>query len=161
MIVDLADLKTRLTAVEDDLTGVPFLRLHTFPGERPLHLCLTDRLRKRARKGRVWKSTGFLTAMKNAAYGYQEGHTHSRGGADGIFALDRSFTPANRMMSLLFAGYLDKPRSGAKTVAVTLGVSVEDLKPVRLVSHHMRLLGLISRQETGDWLVLVDYDDTK
>lgn len=159
--MNLADLKARITATEANLDGAPFLRLHTFPAERPLHLCLTARLRRRARKGRVWKSAGFLTAMKNAAYGYREGHTRSRGGADGIFALDRTFTPPNRMMSLLFAGYLDKPRSGAEAVAATLGVPLAELEPVRLVSHHMRLLGVVSRQEDGDWLVLVDYDDTK
>ena len=31
----------------------------------------------------------------------------------------------------------------------------------RLVSHHMRLLGVLSSSATEDWLVLVDYDDTK
>jgi len=32
---------------------------------------------------------------------------------------------------------------------------------VRLVSHHMRLLGVLRRTDTGDWLVLVDLDVTR
>ncbi|OWK36609.1 hypothetical protein FRUB_09172 [Fimbriiglobus ruber] len=30
--------------------------------------------------------------------------------------------------------------------------------PVRLVSHHLRLLGVLARREDADWLVLVDCD---
>ena len=32
---------------------------------------------------------------------------------------------------------------------------------MRVVSHHMRLLGVLYRTTSEDWLVLVDYDDTK
>lgn len=32
---------------------------------------------------------------------------------------------------------------------------------VRLVSHHMRLLGVLKRDANEDWLILVDIDDTK
>ena len=135
--------------------------LHTFEGERQLRLAMTERLRKIARKGRVWKSKGFLTALKNAAYGFDESRARSRGGADGIFLLDRSFTPPNEMMKKLFERYLDRPERGAAEVAGALGVELPDLLPVRLVSHHMRLLGVLAQQADRDTLVLVDYDDTR
>jgi hypothetical protein len=35
------------------------------------------------------------------------------------------------------------------------------MTPVRVVSHHMLLLGLLFKNDRGDALVLVDYDDTK
>jgi len=33
--------------------------------------------------------------------------------------------------------------------------------PVRLVSHHLRLLGLLKHDKNEDTLMLVDFDDTK
>jgi len=39
-----------------------------------------------------------LKALKNAAYGFDEKQARSRGGADGIFLLDRHFTPKNEMI---------------------------------------------------------------
>ncbi len=40
-------------------------------------------------------------------------------------------------------------------------INKSDLIPVRLVSHHLRLLGVLKHDEKSDTLVLVDYDDTK
>ncbi len=65
------------------------------------------------------------------------------------------------MMGKLFRGYLDNPRSGVAEVARTIGVEVADLVAVRVVSHHMRLLGVLGHLADADWLVLVDFDDTK
>ena len=39
-----------------------------------------------------------------------------------------------------------------------MGFQPAELLPVRLVSHHLRLLGLLRRGETSDTLVLVDCD---
>jgi hypothetical protein len=32
------------------------------------------------------------------------------------------------------------------------------LLPVRLVSHHMRLLGVLAHKDGADWLIIVDCD---
>ncbi len=65
------------------------------------------------------------------------------------------------MMRKLFDQYLDKPNSGALEVARAFDTTIDKLYPVRIVSHHMRLLGVMYRVEHEDRLVLVDYDDTK
>lgn len=39
-----------------------------------------------------------------------------------------------------------------------MGVPLNELLPVRLVSHHLRLLGVLARTGAADWLVLVDCD---
>jgi len=44
----------------------------------------------------------------------------------------------------------------AKSRALNIEPSV--LLPVRVVSHHLRLLGVLYRAETEDWLILVDCD---
>ena len=55
--------------------------------------------------------------------------------------LDRDFTPPNVMMRKIFDQFLDKSDSGIDVIAKKLHAKVDDLKAVRLVSHHMRLLG--------------------
>ena len=157
--MNLADAKKRLTDIEPTLDGAPFVRFHTFADNpRPLHLALTARLRKQARKDGVWRSREMLTALKNAAYGYDDRRARSVGGRDGIFLLDRGFRPANEMMRKLFDRFLDHPGDDARHIATALGVPPADLLPVRLVSHHLRLLGVLARRDDGDWLVLVDCD---
>jgi hypothetical protein len=157
--MELAEAKERLKAIEDELVDAPFVEFHAFEREgRPLHLALTARLRKAARKEGVWRSREMLATLKNAAYGYDEQQARSSGGRDGIFLMDRTFRPVNAIMHKLFDRFLDNPGSGAEELAARLGVAVADLLPVRLVSHHMRLLGVLARGETDGWLVLVDCD---
>lgn len=159
--MDLDELKARLAVIEPALADAPFVVVHTHERDgRILRVGVTDRLRRLARRGRVWKSPGFLTALKNAAYGFDEARSRSLGGADGLFLLDRGFSPKNEMMRKLFDRYLDRPGSGAQVLAQALGVSLDRLLPVRLVSHHMRLLGVLHRGEDAELLVLVDYDDS-
>jgi hypothetical protein len=109
---------------------------------RPLHLLLTERFRKRAKRARCWASSRMLTAIGNAAYGFDPERPRSRGGADGVFLVDRDHRPPNEMMKKLFAGFLDRPGGEAASLAKELGTDVASLFPVRLVSHHMRLLGV-------------------
>lgn len=154
----LAETKRLVEEVEGQLEGKPFVVAHRFTREGR---ALTDRLMRRARRGRIWKSPAFLTALKNAEYGFDERHARSQGGSDGIFLLDRSFHPTNEMMRKIFDRYLDKPGSGIERVSKELGVDAAALLAVRVVSHHMRLLGIFHRARSEDWLVLVDYDDTK
>lgn len=160
--VDLALLRRRLSEAEKELSEKVFVSIGVFKrDERPLTLAITERLRHKCKKGRVWKSKEMLTALKNAQYGFVDERARSRGGADGIFLLDRGFRPENEMMRKIFTGFLDRPGSGVADIAAELGVSLEKLLPVRLVSHHLRLLGVLARKPAEDWLVLVDYDDTK
>jgi hypothetical protein len=157
--MELGEAKERLKAIEGELETSPFVVFHTFERSgRPLHLALTARLGKYARKEGVWRSREMFATLKNAAYGFDDQHTRNSGGRDGIFLLDRDFTPPNEMMRKLFDRYLDKLDSGATELAKELGVSQAELLPVRLVSHHMRLLGVLARKADGDWLVLVDCD---
>ena len=160
--MELAEAKDRLKAIEDRLADVPFAEFHAFTqGGRRLHVGLTDRLRKRARKEGLWRSREMLITLKNAAHGYDETRARSVAGRDGIFLLDRAFRPANAMMRKLFDRFLDHPGSEVNEVAEALGVPTAGLLPVRLVSHHMRLLGVLARREDADWLVLVDLDRSK
>jgi hypothetical protein len=127
---------------------------------RHLEVYLTQRFFHQCRRGRVWKSKAFLTAFKNLAYGFDERLARSAGGRDGIFLLDRSYLPRNEMMRKIFDRYLDKPGSGAEEVARLLSTTTDALYAVRVVSHHMRLLGVMHRSAQTDAVVLVDYDDT-
>ncbi|MBX7221362.1 MAG: hypothetical protein K1Y36_15540 [Blastocatellia bacterium] len=158
----LEEVKEKIEAISPKLLGVPFVVAHTFcRNERNLQLALTERFRKAATKGRVWKSPAFLTALKNAAYGFDEQQSRSLGGADGVFLLDRSFKPENEMMRKIFDRFLDKPGSGAAEIAQALETEIHQLLAVRVVSHHMRLLGVLHRTPAEDFLVLVDFDTAK
>lgn len=160
--MELHEVKERLEQVEPLLAEHVWVEFTTFERDgRILHIGLTDRLRKRARKAKVWKSKGFCATLKNAAYGFDERRARSSGGRDGIFLLDKTFRPRNAMMCKLFDGFLDKPESGVQKIAEALDVEEGALLPVRLVSHHMRLLGVLCRKAKMDWLVLVDCDQTK
>jgi hypothetical protein len=160
--VNLEEAKNKIAEIEDDLAARPFLVFHTFERNgRWLYVCLTERLRKKAKKAHLWKSPHFLTAIKNAEYGFDERHARSGGGTDGIFLLDRTHTPANEMMRKIFDKFLDKPDSGVDEIASALRYEKEKFLAARLVSHHLRLLGVIARKKEADWLILIDFDDTK
>ncbi len=149
-----------LEAVEPKLKDEPFVIAHTFDRNgRKLNLCLTDRLRRIAKRGRVWKSPAFLTALKNAEYGFDESSARSLGGSDGIFLLDRSFKPKNQMMRKIFDQFFDKETD--EVAEIKRSLNAEGFRAVRIVSHHLRLLGILHQDVSGDWIVLVDYDDTK
>ncbi len=155
----LAEAKERLSAATAELDKGHLAEFHVFVvAGRPLHVLLTGHLRKCARKERIWGSKEMLATLKNAMYGFDPDRPRSRGGADGIFLIDRKHRPPNAMMKKLFDRFLDKPGSGVAEIAEELGVEVESLLPVRLVSHDLRLLGVLSRGETEDTLVLVDCD---
>lgn len=157
----LEDASRVIEAAELHLANEPFVVAHTFERDgRKISVAITARFQRKCKKGRVWKTKAMLTAFKNAEYGFDPQKPNSAGGEDGIFLLSRDFRPRNEMMKKIFDQFLDKPESGAAELAGALGVPLAELKPVRLVSHHLRLLGVLC--VTGeDLLVLVDYDDTK
>ncbi len=160
--MNLNQAKELLAVMEPLLANAPFVIGHTFERNgRKLSLAITEHFRQACKKGRVWKSKAMLTALKNAEYGFDPHHAHSPGGYDGIFVLTRDYQPKNEMMRKLFDHFLDKPGSEAASIAQALHVPLSSLKPVRLVSHQMRLLGLLLSADNHDTLVLIDYDDTK
>ncbi|MBI4024479.1 MAG: hypothetical protein HY360_05825 [Verrucomicrobia bacterium] len=149
----------RLQKIEPELKKAPCVVFHTFKhGGRELHLALTEQLRKKALKDGTWGSREMLITLKNAAYGFDRKAKRSRAGRSGIFLLDRSFQKPNPMMRKIFDRFLDKKDGGAKKIAQFLDVPKEKLVPVRLVSHHMRLVGVLVATPKADWLVLVDCD---
>jgi len=163
--MDLSDIKKRLTEIEGLIVDQSVVELMTFDTPHgKLKVLVTDRLRRKCRKGRVWKSPEMLTALKNVAYGFDVKASRSRGGADGIFCLDRDYKPANSMMKKIFAQFLDKPDKSDPLVLLieeTLKSQKKELVPVRVVSHHMRLLGVLLTSSSRPQLVLVDYDNDK
>ena len=160
--MNLEDLKVMIESIEQDLPHHPFSIIHTFVRDNQrLQLGITERLRRQCRRGRVWKSKEFLTALKNAQYGFDETHARSPGGSDGIFLLTPDYRPKNEMMKKLFDRFLHKPDSGAQEIAKALECPLNKLIPVRLVSHHMRLLGVLARDKNIDRLILVDFDNSK
>ncbi len=160
--MNINELKQLVKEVEPKLSDSVFVNLHTYErNEKKLTLAITERLMRKCKKCKIWRSPQMLTALKNAEYGFDELKAMSPGGSDGIFLLTRNYKPKNQMMKKLFDRFIDKSGSGAEDIANALDTSLEDLLPVRLVSHHMRLLGLLKKNEHADILVLVDYDDTK
>ena len=62
--MDIADAKTRLAEAEASLEDRSAARFADF--ETPfgsLQVLVTDRLRRKCRKGRVWKTTQLLSAL--------------------------------------------------------------------------------------------------
>ena len=160
--MELSALKIRLSQIEAELDNAPVVELCRFDARGvEVVVSLTRRLRRSCRRGKVWKSNAMLTALKNAQYGLDRTRPRSRGGADGVFLLDRGFQPPNEMMRKLFDRFLDKPDPLVAVIAARFAVRAEDLVAVRVVSHHMRLLGVLVEREPATHLVLVDYDDTK
>ncbi len=158
----LSDIKKKLTEVENRLVEQPVVELMTFDTPHgQMKVFVTDRLRRKCRRGGVWKSSEMLTAVKNVAYGFDAKASRSRGGADGIFCLDRNFKPTNPMIKKLFAQVIDKPGPLVSTIEDILKFRIKDCIPVRVVSHHMRLLGVLSVSSSQSQLVLVDYDNNK
>jgi len=160
--MDLAEAKLRIARAEAVLDGHPvanFAEFATPHGE--LRVLVTGRLRKRCKKERIWKSSAMCTALKNAEYGFDPKASRSRGGSDGIFTIDRSFRPVNSMMKKLFARFLDKPDPLVSEIESVLDVASTNWVPARLVSHHLRLLGVIVIKHGVSHLVLVDCDSEK
>lgn len=155
----LSEAQELLVAAEVRLGDGHMGEFHVFECcGRKLHVYITSRLRKRARKAGMWGGKPMLGALKNAMYGFDPERPRSRGGADGIFLVDKKHRPRNSMMTKLFDDFLEKPDGAAEEIAAELEVDVETLLAVRLVSHDLRLLGVLARGDDEDRLVLVDLD---
>lgn len=153
------DLSQSLKLAEKALSADDLAELATYERDgRSLTVFITKSFYKRSRKEGVWMHPELLTTLQNAAYGFNPVDARSPGGRDGIFLLTREHRPPNSMMTRIFDQFLDKPGSEAETLAERFGNAVTELIPVRLVSHHMRLLGVIVHDGDSDRLILVDLD---
>jgi len=160
--VDLSSEKKRLNDLESELGQQPVSEFAEFPTPYGrFKVSVTERLRQKCKKGRVWKTSGMCTALKNAEYGFDPKSPRSRGGFDGIFSVDRNYRPKNSMIKKLYDQFLDKPDPLVEELEIVLGESSDKWVAARLVSHHMRLLGVISVGVQRSHMVLVDYDKEK
>jgi hypothetical protein len=154
---ELARLRDELEEVEVRLASEPYVALRPQVRDgRSTHVVISRRFHRLVRRARIWRSSALLTTLKNAGYGFDPTHARSVGGRDGIFLIDR--TVAGPMTRKLYDRYLDRADSGAPELASYLGAPLDQLQAVRLVSHHLRLLGVLCRKATEDWLALVDFD---
>ena len=133
--MDLQEAKRIIEIKEKELPNSVFVIIHTFERDgKKLYLAITERLKKKCRRSRIWKSKPFLTAFKNAEYGYDPVRAQSMGGSDGIFILTRNYKPKNEMMKKIFDRFLDKSDGLSDEIALEMKISKSDLIPVRLVS---------------------------
>lgn len=126
--MELEEVRTRLDQLETELDAAPVAAFATFRtphGE--LQVAVTARLRQKCRKGRVWKSAAMLTALKNAAYGFDRKAPRSRGGADGIFSVDRNYFTRKLDVShpRRLLGVLSPTPAGARLVLVDYDQKVD------------------------------------
>lgn len=157
----LEEIKKKLQVLETNLEdqSIVFFEKPTTPhGE--LQVFITKRLMKLCKKGKIWKSREMLSTLKNTQYGFDIKVSRSRGGNDGIFRIDRTFSPANSMMKKIFK-FIDRPSDLSTAIISAFSTPKDNWIAVRLVSHNLRLLGIIAITEQGANLVLVDYDNDK
>ena len=160
--MDLNALKERIAACETTLQTSLFVEFERQPVAGKTQVTyLTSALLKKCKKGRVWKSQAFLITLKNSKYGFDELQSRSVSGRDGIFLVDRHFVPRNSMQKKIFDQFMDKDSSDFTKLVAALQLHPGELKAVRVVSHHLRLLGFMEIRKNENILVLVYYDDEK
>ena len=154
---DVADLQAQLRAAEEPLAAGELVALRpTERDGRTTQVVLTPRFFKLAQRARIWRSSALPITLKNAGYGFDPARARSLGGRDGVFLLDRSHD--GPMSRKIYGRFLDRPESGAAEVAEYLESSLDQLQAIRVVSHHLRLLGVLHRGASVDRLVIVDLD---
>ncbi len=126
--------------------------------ERAFSVFLAQKLMKEARKSKVWKSKEFCITLRNIKYGLDPEQSKSKGGRDGIYLLDKGFRPYNEMQRRIFDRFTDKPDSDYMAITEQLNLDRDKTVAVRVVSHHMRIVGIYHKGKTEDTLVLVDVD---
>ena len=160
--ISLEELKKYLVELQSQLTTTDLVLLDTYVVNQKIHnLYLSDLFCRNCLKGKVWLSNEFLITLKNAKYGIEEERLRSKGGKDGIFLLDRKFKPQNAMQTKIFNKFIDSPNSKFLDYAKAFPFTPEETRAIRIVSHHMRLLGLLFQKNEEYCILLVDYDNTK
>lgn len=160
--MEIDALKTQLAGIESQLESETVVLFSTSTvNDRELQVYLTPQLKKSCKRKRIWKSAPFFITLKNTKYGITPLQSRSRGGRDGVFQLDRAFRPWNEMQRKIFDRFIDRKNSGFGEILAALGLPKSEVQAVRVVSHHMRLLGIHHPGANRDIIVLVDFDDTK
>lgn len=160
--MNIEETRQKLDACESKLNYEELVEFATFEtGETKLQLYLSATFKRNCKKKKIWKSKAFFITLKNAKYGLDPLGARSRGGKDGVFMLDRNFSPKNTMQKKIFDQFIDKPSSSFYQIVQELHLSTDKIKAVRIVSHHMRLLGIYQRIKDVDTIVLVDFDNSK
>ncbi len=66
--MELSGAKGKMRAMDEELVNVPFAVFHIFERDgRQIHVALTERLQKAARKEGIWRSREMLITRKNTA----------------------------------------------------------------------------------------------
>ena len=160
--MEIEEAKRRLESCEHILDKEVIVEFAFFDSdEKKLQLYLTQQLKRNCKKKKIWKSKAFFITLKNVKYGIDPVNFKSKGGKDGVFIIDRNFSPRNMMQKKIFDQYIDKETSDFNYVVEMMKFSLKKVNAIRVVSHHMRLLGIHQRVNNIDKVVLVDYDDTK
>lgn len=127
---------------------------------------ITEYFVKQCQKGKIWNTPELLSTLQNCWYGVDNKHLKSPGGKDGIFIIDRGYRPENEMQKKIFNRFIDKENSLFPSVCKFFEKKANDFIAVRIVSHHLRLLGVmfIDRNKYDrelNIITLVDYDNSK
>ena len=102
----------------------------------------------------LWK------ALQNLRYGYDPCKANSPGGKDGIFNVNPNYTPKNEMIRKLYDRFYFK--SAGREQLRRYFADIDSIQGVRVVSHHLRILGFIDNPSPGNFtLVLIDVDLNK
>lgn len=163
--MEIADVKAILEELEESIeqnTVSEFAELEI--DGKVLVVYLAKDLKKNCQKGKIWKSKPFYITLKNIKYGMDKKQMRSKQGRDGIFLVDRDFRPENSMQTKIYKKYVDKENSSFSEVVKLLDIKKEEktnIKGVRVVSHHLRLLGFFLEKAEKDILVLFDFDAEK
>lgn len=129
--------------------------------DRTLVTFISNDLMKKCKKGKLWKSQQFYITLKNIKYGLEQNQMRSVSGRDGIFLVDRDYKPKNSMQTKIYDRFIDNESSAFESIVERLSLDKRMIKGVRVVSHHLRLLGILDRKINEDVIVLVDFDNEK
>jgi hypothetical protein len=154
------ELKKHLKELEESINN-DGMALLSYNPENHTSVYITNDIIKKCKKGKVWNTPALLCTLQNCWYGIDPVKMKSPGGKDGIFLLDRDYKPKNEMQRKIFDQCIDKPGSAFMNYCDQFNVNPNNVLAVRVVSHHMRLLGILLKNDKTNTIVLVNYDNTK
>ncbi|MEI7492599.1 MAG: hypothetical protein WCK92_14455 [Bacteroidota bacterium] len=158
----LDELKLRVKVIAEELESNEISKVDEFiVNGFSYKLYFTKTFFRNCKKNKIWNTPGFLTALKNTKYGFNRETPRSIGGKDGIFVLDRYHKPKNSMQHKIFDRLIDNPDSKLKFYLRSLGLPITNTIAIRIVSHHLRLLGILVEKDSIYNLVLLDCDNEK
>ena len=163
------EIKEKLKSIENEVMRervVEFMQNPLSGFESTTVVYITDYFIKKCKKGKVWNTPALLVSLQNCRYEVDNKHLKSPGGRDGIFVIDRDYKPRNEMQKKIFDRFIDNDNSMFPGICQMWDKTKDDFIAVRIVSHHLRLLGVmfVTKNDDGrtfNVITLVDYDNTK